>query len=143
MLARADISVDIAALRAATLDPGSSEQDEFGGSRIMKRVRTLCFALIAAGCALPALADCTAPVAPSKVPDGASAPESEMVAAMQTLKRYDADVNTYVKCLEFEAKQNRLSKEEQARRHNAVMDSLTSVAAKFNEQVRVFKAKSG
>jgi len=109
----------------------------------MNRVKTLCFALVAVGSALPALADCTAPVAPSKVPDGSTAPESEMITAMQTLKRYDADVNTYVKCLEFEAKQNRLSKEEQARRHNLIMDSLTSIAAKFNEQVRVFKAKSG
>ena len=109
----------------------------------MNRVKTVCFALVAACSALPALADCTAPVAPSKVPDGATAPEPEMIAAMQTLKRYDADVNTYVKCLEFEAKQNRLSKEEQARRHNAAMDSLTQIAAKFNEQVRVFKAKSG
>jgi hypothetical protein len=109
----------------------------------MNRVRTVCFALAAGLFVLPALADCTAPVAPTKVPDGASAPEAEMVAAMQTLKRYDADVNTYVKCLEFEAKQNRLSKDEQSRRHNAAMDSLTAIAAKFNEQVRVFKAKSG
>ncbi len=51
-----------------------------------------------------------------------AATEPEMVAAMQTLKQYDADVNTYVKCLEFEAKQNRLSREEQARRHNQAMD---------------------
>jgi hypothetical protein len=109
----------------------------------MNRARTLCFALIAGAFALPALADCTVPVAPSKVPDGASAAEAEMIAAMQTLKRYDTDVNTYVKCLEFEAKQNRLSREEQARRHNQAMDSLTTIAAKFNEQVKVFKAKAG
>ena len=109
----------------------------------MNRARNMCFALIAGCFALPAMADCTAPVAPTKVPDGATAVEADMVAAMQTLKRYDADVNTYVKCLEFEAKQNRLSQEEQARRHNQAMDSLTAVAAKFNEQVRVFKSKSG
>lgn len=109
----------------------------------MNRGRTLTFALVAVCAALPALADCTTPVAPSKVPDGSSASEAEMVAAMQTLKHYDTDVNTYVKCLEFEAKQNRLSREEQARRHNTAMDSLTSVAAKFNEQVRLFKAKAG
>jgi hypothetical protein len=109
----------------------------------MNRVRELCFALIVGGFALPALADCTVPVAPSKVPDGTTAAEPEMIAAMQTLKRYDADVNTYVKCLEFEAKQNRLSREEQARRHNQAMDSLTSIAAKFNEQVKVFKSKAG
>jgi hypothetical protein len=109
----------------------------------MNRVRTTCFALVAGCLALPALADCTAPVAPTKVPDGATAAESEMIAAMQILKQYDADVNTYVKCLEFEAKQNRLSREEQAHRHNQAMDSLTAIAAKFNEQVRVFKAKAG
>ena len=109
----------------------------------MNRGRTLCFALVAGCFALPALADCALPTAPTKVPDGTSASEQEMVAAMQTLKRYDSDVNTYVKCLEFEAKQNRLSHEEQARRHNQAMDSLTTVAAKFNEQVRVFKSKSG
>ena len=109
----------------------------------MNRAKTTCLALIAGGFALPALADCTAPVAPTKVPDGASAAEAEMVAAMQTLKRYDTDVNTYVKSLEFEAKQTRLSHEEQARRHNQAMDSLTAIAAKFNEQVRLFKAKSG
>jgi hypothetical protein len=109
----------------------------------MNRARNMCFALIAGCFALPAMADCTAPVAPTKVPDGTTAAEAEMVAAMKTLKQYDTDVNTYVKCLEFEAKQNRLSREEQARRHNAAMDSLTAIAAKFNEQVRVFKAKSG
>ena len=47
-----------------------------------------------------------------------------MVAAMQTLKRYNTDVNNYVKCLEFEAKQNRLSRDEQARQHNAAIDGL-------------------
>lgn len=109
----------------------------------MSRAKTWCFALIASGFTLPALADCTVPVAPSKVPDGTTAAEPEMIAAMQTLKRYDSDVNTYVKCLEFEAKQNRLSREEQARRHNQAMDALTSIAAKFNEQVKVFKSKSG
>ncbi len=109
----------------------------------MNRVNRVCVALLAGCFTLPAMADCTAPVAPTKVPDGSTAAESEMVAAMQVLKQYDADVNTYVKCLEFEAKQNRLSREEQARRHNQAMDTLTSIAAKFNEQVRLFKAKAG
>ena len=107
----------------------------------MIRGKKLCLALVASAITLPAFADCALPTAPAKVPDGASAKEPEMVAAMQTLKQYDTDVNTYVKCLEFEAKQNRLSREEQARRHNAAMDSLTQTAAKFNEQVRVFKSK--
>ena len=107
----------------------------------MIRGKMLCLAFVASAFTLPAFADCALPTAPAKVPDGANAVEADMVAAMQTLKRYDTDVNTYVKCLEFEAKQNRLSREEQARRHNQAMDSLTQTAAKFNEQVRVFKSK--
>lgn len=106
--------------------------------------RMSCFALLA-GCmlALPAWSGCTLPPAPSKVPDGSTASEQDMVVAMQTLKRYNTDVNNYVKCLEFEANQNRMSRDEQARQHNAAIDGLQTVAAKFNEQVRIFKSKSG
>jgi hypothetical protein len=100
-------------------------------------------ALAGCACTLPSWAGCTLPPAPSKVPDGNAASEQEMVAAMQTLKRYNTDVTNYVKCLEFEANQNRLSRDEQARQHNAAIDGLQAIAAKFNEQVRLFKAKSG
>ena len=98
-----------------------------------------------AGCAigLPAAAGCSLPSPPSKVPDGTSATAEEMVGAMQTLKRYNTDVANYVKCLEFEANQNRLSREEQAKQHNAAIDGLQTIAAKFNEQVRLFKSRSG
>jgi len=110
----------------------------------MTRSRTLTLAFVT-GLALSgnAFAECSLPSAPSKVPDGSTAAEAEMIAAMQTLKRYDADVTAYLKCLEFEARQNRVSKEEQSRRHNTALEQLQSIAAKFNEQVRVFKAKSG
>ena len=90
-----------------------------------------------------ARAGCMLPPAPSKVPDGTTASEAEMVAAMQTLKRYNTDVSNYVKCLEFEATQNRLSREDQARQHNAAIDGLQVIAAKFNEQVRLFKSHNG
>jgi hypothetical protein len=42
---------------------------------------------------------------PSKIPDGKTASKAEMVTAMQTLKEYTGDVETYLKCLEFERKQ--------------------------------------
>jgi hypothetical protein len=87
--------------------------------------------------------DCVLPPAPSKIPDGASANEQEMVSAMQTLKQYNGDVDTYLKCLDFEQKQNRLSRTEEERKHNEAVDAMTKIAAKFNEQVRTFKAKSG
>lgn len=106
--------------------------------------KKLCVAVAASMIAsLPAYADCVLPPAPSKIPDGASASEQEMLAAMQTLKRYDGDVNVYLKCLEFEARQNRLSTSEQERKHNAAVAQLEKVATKFNEQVRAFKSKQG
>jgi hypothetical protein len=99
--------------------------------------------LVGVTLALPAYGGCALPPAPSKVPDGSTASESEMVAAMQTLKRYNTDVNNYIKCLEFENRQNRLSSDEQGRLHNATIDSLKLIADKFNEQVRVFKGRGG
>jgi hypothetical protein len=109
----------------------------------MLRLRFLIPLLAAGAVTAPAWAGCTLPPAPSKVPDGNTASEAEMVAAMQTLKRYNTDVSNYVKCLEFEATQNRLSREEQARQHNAAIDGLQVIAAKFNEQVRLFKSHNG
>jgi len=88
-------------------------------------------------------ADCVLPPAPSKIPDGATASEQEMITAMQTLKEYNADVDTYLKCLEFETKQNRLSAGDQEKMHNTAVDTLQKVANKFNEQVRTFKSKKG
>ena len=66
-----------------------------------------------------------------------------MLAAVQTLKSYNKDVMNYSRCLEFEANQDRLPRDEQARLHNAAIDTLNAIAERFNEQVRRFKAKSG
>lgn len=92
---------------------------------------------------LSAHADCDLPPAPSKVPDGSTASEQEMVTALQTLKQYNGDVDTYLKCLDFEAKQNRLNRGEEERMHNAAVDVLQKIADKFNAQVRTYKAKNG
>jgi hypothetical protein len=110
----------------------------------MKSPKRLVMALaVACSVSLAAHADCVLPPAPSKIPDGKTASEQEMVTAMQTLKEYNLDVDTYLKCLDFEAKQNRLSSGDQEKMHNAAVDALQKVASKFNEQVRTFKAKSG
>jgi len=110
----------------------------------MKSPKWMLAAAAAACCfSLAASADCVLPPAPSKIPDGNSASEQEMITAMQTLKEYNADVDTYLKCLEFETKQNRLSAGDQEKMHNSAVDTLQKVAAKFNEQVRTFKSKKG
>lgn len=86
----------------------------------------------------PSLAGCMLPPAPSKVPQADTATDTEMREAMQTMKRYDKDVETYTKCLAFEVRQGRLSAEEGARLHNAAIERLQKVVAQFNEQMRIF-----
>lgn len=110
----------------------------------MTRHKALALTL-AAGClaANLAWAECTAPNAPSKVPDGSTATEPEMMAAMSVLKKYNADVTVYAKCLEFEEKQNRLSTGEARKMHNAAVEKLEAVASKFNAQVATFKSRKG
>lgn len=105
--------------------------------------RILLALAVACTASLPAYADCVLPPAPSKIPDGSTASEQEMLTAMQTLKEYNGDVDTYTKCLDFEARQNRLSHGEQERLHNSAVDTLQKIAARFNEQVRTYKSKSG
>jgi hypothetical protein len=103
-------------------------------------------AVLALACAanVPVYADCILPSAPSKVPDAATASEQEMITAMKTLKQYNGDVETYLKCLEFEEKQNHITRADEERMHNTAVDTLQKIAAKFNEQVRNFKTnKSG
>src|ERR1700761_1296323 len=105
--------------------------------------RILLAVALAYAASLPAHADCVLPPAPSKIPDAATASQQEMVSAMQTLKEYNGDVETYTKCLEFEAKQNHLTHADEERMHNTAVDTLQKIAAKFNEQVRTFKSKTG
>jgi predicted transglutaminase-like cysteine proteinase len=88
-----------------------------------------------------ALANCRLPSAPSKIPDGATASEQQMITAMQTIREYNRDVHTYMKCLDFEVRQNRLSPSDQVSLHNNALSELREIAAEFNRQVKVFKAK--
>jgi hypothetical protein len=105
---------------------------------------TLCAALAAAILtSLPALADCTLPPPPSKIPDGTTASEQDMISAMNTLKEYNGDVSVYLKCLDYEVRQNRMSASIRDSRNNSAVTQLQTIADKFNQQVRAFKAKHG
>ena len=81
--------------------------------------------------------------ATSKIPDGKTATEPEMRTAMETVTQYKGDVDTYLKCLEFERKQGHMSEGQESTLHNSAVDTLQAVANKFNAQVRTFKARSG
>jgi hypothetical protein len=88
-----------------------------------------------------AAAGCLLPSPPSRIPDGSSATEQEMVAAMRTLKQYNDDVNEYTNCLEFEGRRNLITIDDQTKRHALAVNTLATVAGQFNEQVRRFKAR--
>lgn len=88
--------------------------------------------------AFQAQAECTPPHAPGKVPDGASASQDEMVGALKAMKQYDAEVNAYGSCLE----QSGMGKAAASEKQNNAVSELQAHAAKFNEQVRVFKKRS-
>ncbi|PZN30953.1 MAG: hypothetical protein DIU71_11080 [Proteobacteria bacterium] len=98
-------------------------------------------ALVLATCALSAQAECVYPKAPDTIPDGATATEQEMIAAMQAFKAYDAAVVAFRECVEKESGTSMQAKSMQMRKVNAAVDELQTKAKQFNEQVRVFKAR--
>jgi hypothetical protein len=102
-----------------------------------------------------AYADCTYPQAPTKIPDGATATLQDMVAGQQTVGAYQKAINDYNACIDKEledalAKGGDKLKPEQkkemqrveAQKHNAAVDQLQTVADRFNEQVKVYKART-
>jgi hypothetical protein len=110
----------------------------------MRKAKAIWMSMVLGGTllyALSAAADCLLPAPPSHIPDGSSANEQEMLAAMRTLKQYNDDVNEYTSCLEFQQRQNRISFDEHEKHRADALNTLAVVAARFNEQVRRFKAR--
>ncbi|HEY0686388.1 MAG TPA: hypothetical protein VGD45_28885 [Steroidobacter sp.] len=112
---------------------------------------TLLASLVAAAAAS---AECSYPRTPSGLPDGATATQDEMVAGMKAIKEYNASVSSYLECLETEmntrieaagadapADQVEQIKAIHTKRHNAAVEELEATAARFNEQVKVYKAR--
>jgi hypothetical protein len=104
--------------------------------------------------AAAANAECTYPKEPANMPDGATATQDQMVEGMKAVKEYNNQVTTYLSCLEQEmnarveaagpdapADQIEQIKAIHTKRHNAAVDALEQQAARFNEQVKVFKAR--
>jgi len=115
----------------------------------MKSIRVVSLAAIASLACSTALADCTFPKAPAAVPDGKVASEAEMIEAMKMFKAYNEEVAAFGACLEAETKakasgtaQLMQMKSLQMKKHNTAVDELQSKAKLFNEQVRIFKARS-
>jgi hypothetical protein len=108
-----------------------------------------------------AYADCSYPTPPDHIPDGNTATLQEMVDAQKAVKEYDKAINAYVACIQLERndavgklapkpgekptpEQKKATEDLQRveiQKHNAAIDQLQSVADRFNEQVKVYKAK--
>jgi hypothetical protein len=105
----------------------------------------LAAALALATLAFQSQAECVYPKAPTSIPDGKSASEPEMIAAMKNFKAYNDEVASFGKCLDEEAgggNQSMAVKTMKAKKIAAAQEELQSKAKAFNEQVRVFKARA-
>jgi hypothetical protein len=114
------------------------------------------FAITAlAALAGPVYADCSYPPPPAKLPDGNTATMQEMLEAKTAVTQYNKDINAYVACIKLEHETavttagDKLTPEQKAdmekmevQKNNAAVDQLQSVADRFNEQVRIYKAKN-
>jgi hypothetical protein len=112
-------------------------------------------AAIAGLCSTAAYAECPYPAGPKKVPDGNKATLDEMLDMKKAVKQYDDDTTSYLSCIQKEhdaalaALGEKVTDKQKADldrietdRHNAAVAQLQGVADKFNEQVRIYKAKN-
>ena len=98
--------------------------------------------------AASAQAECAFPKAPATIPDGKTASEADMVAAMTAFKAYNEEVNAFGACLDGETKEKSAGtaqlmqlKTMQTKKLNAAVAELQGKAKEFNEQVRIFKSR--
>ena len=112
-------------------------------------------AMVLAATAAPVFAECPYPQAPAKIPDGATATLQEMIDGQKAVNAYQKAINDYTACIDKEledalAKGGDKLKPEQktdmqrveAQKHNAAVDQLQAIADRFNEQVKVYKART-
>jgi|ERR1700745_3276002 hypothetical protein len=110
---------------------------------------------LAAAIAAPVYADCTYPQPAPKIPDGATAKLEEMVAGQKDVGEYQKKINDYTTCIDKELDDaiakggdklkpddKKKMQQVEAQKHNAAVDQLQSVADRFNEQVKVYKARA-
>jgi len=117
----------------------------------MKALLAMAFAAATAA----TYADCPYPQAPTKLPDGATAKLEEMVAGQKAVGDYQKAINDYTACIDKELDDaiakggdklkpddKKKMQQVEAQKHNAAVDQLQAVADRFNEQVKIFKAKA-
>ena len=102
-----------------------------------------------------AVAACSYPKASIKIPDGRSATMDEMKAAQGEVKAFDKAIADYSTCVESETntaietasqppseeRKNEM-KRMMAQKINAAVKEAEELAARFNDQVKVYKEKN-
>ena len=111
-------------------------------------------ALVATLAAGQAYGACSYPAAPDSLPDGNTATRDEMLAGKKKVQEFDQLITAYTACLKLEhdesvAKSSELTEEQKTemkkmldQKHNAAVEADEAVAARFNEQLKVFNAKN-
>jgi hypothetical protein len=104
---------------------------------------TLVFAL---GSAAHAQATCTYPRSPDAPPDGNTATKDQMIAAKHDLDclKLEMDAATPKDPKKLTADEKKKSDDQQkilVQKNNAAVDELQAVVGRFNEQLKIFKAK--
>lgn len=74
---------------------------------------------------------------PPPIPDGGAASEAEMAAAGAAIRKFVAATDEYLACLDFKMKSN----PNREKLYNQAVDKAKSVAANYNRQVKLFKAR--
>lgn len=104
----------------------------------------LAFSSIAIACDYPQRAN---------IPNGGTATKDDMLAGQRAVKTYMADMEVYLACIEKQeadtlADMNEISDEDRENRsaaltkkHNAAVEEMELIAARFNEEVRAYKAQ--
>jgi hypothetical protein len=92
---------------------------------------------------LPAFAECDYPQE-VVIPNGETATSEDMLGGQTLVKQYMAEMEAYLECLDQEEvtipeNQTPEAKQLHVQRHNAAIDQMETVAAKFNEQIRAYK----
>lgn len=124
----------------------------------MKAWTPLVLVLALGTAASAARADCSYPRAPDAPPDGNTATKEQMIAAKHDFDRYNTEMNAYLDCLSQQIKDttpkdvSKLSADEKKKveeqqkilvqKNNAAVDELQANVGRFNEQLKIFKAKS-
>ena len=103
----------------------------------------------------PAWADCPYPSAPKGMPDGNTATKDEMMAMRKAVQDYDTATAAYLDCIQKEHDdavsalgQSDADKKKRAdldrivaQKQNAAQSQDQTLADRFNQEIRAFKAK--